>query len=691
MRSISPPLLRRGAVQTVHPDPLDARGIDAASAEVALTRAGGLLIRSGGGLFSAVRMLELPADALQITPTDGGFCLSGGPIRRLQIPATCTDSSVHRVLTALTKGTDPQAAWGPPEGRWTLLGAVHVVAQRLADDPRQPPVGRAVGRPRGLPLLWRDDEGALWVDDPTESLHVPAPQVLAIHPTDAAAGHSWIHRVVLPDRDGWIVGLRINAPESLPIEARGQAPAALAVLQLRGSLDGAPAELALASRDDDGLSLWDAQGLRRCTLAPEALRWTWAGRLLLSSARARLSAELERSRARWLLEGLPRDDALIEVCDGRTGVTRARVEARALAIDHLSGPIPLEHVTPDDVTLSTSDTGAQLRLADQLALHGKADTLATLREAILSQVGRQQLQRLSPEALLQRWRALQIERWLFLIYGPIFVTEEQLDQVSSASDPSEPDEAAQRRAVITETLIVAQQVRSVRLRLGAVPLVLPHALQLEEAGWLGPLLGPDAQPHTISPRAFQQHLREVLPQLSFAVAEVERAVARLEPVHFPELHGGASVWGNVGLGAALMMLAPITGTVTIARAVVGKMSDRVNKESGSRTLVDRFGPECRSGWSLLVEITSVAASQTQAFLARELSELPCLERAEPEALRSALIEQILELQGARFAPLTALQGRTVGEVSARMVPRLEVAPRQLVERLTGRGLGAVTE
>lgn len=699
MRAPPASLRRRGAVQMVHPIVLKGSGLDR-SAEVGITEQGGLVVRIPGGLFGTTRMLDVAREQLEVSADGDRFELSGGGIATLALQAV-PGSSLRAVLDAVAGGEDPTAAWGPGPG-WTLLGHVHPVRLELPDAPPKPCLGRAIGRSRSTPLLWRDEEGGLLVDDPDEPFRLAASVIRAV--TASADRKDWTFHALLPGGDGWCAGLRIKATEPLELEITHTEVPRAARAVLAGHISGAALEGCAVWVDAEAVVLVGADGAEVGRVPREGLRHNHVQRWLLWGPGASLVGDVPRAHASWLLPPAL-DPGVVEVCGGpAAGAAIAELTADELVV-HGSSELrkDLHGVDPDEVSCRDAGEGLHLEI-EELVLQGGREALSALREGVLARGGRTTLQDSEIADLYRTWHELRIDRWLWWIYGPVFLTDQMLNRAHDLPpEPGEEPERHLRRKIITETLLVAEQVRAVRLRVGAAPAALPYALVDEEADWLDALTGgrgaaalQDVRTELLD--GFRLHLRGATSILGFALADVERSVARLEPVHHPELRGGQpSVWGRVGLGAAMMLLSPISGTITIAHAVVGKVTDRVSKDQGSQVLVDRFGPQCRASWSLLVDVAAIAALETRAHLQRLLARLVARDRrlhdalpaAEQHRVREQLIASIQELRAMRAVPLEGLGGQAVGDVIGAMHRAIEVGPVELVERLTGRGAGAI--
>ncbi|MEQ1507256.1 MAG: hypothetical protein ABMB14_33815, partial [Myxococcota bacterium] len=425
--------------------------------------------------------------------------------------------------------------------------------------------------------------------------------------------------------------------------------------------------------------------------------FTWRDRLLLVGPDLQLVGALDEPVARWLLSGTTEDPDLVEVvAGGPLGAARLRVDDGRLLLDGTPSFAPsIADLDPAAVTVAPDGTASRLAIG-AVVVRGSPATIARLRELALADTGRDALARADLASLYATWHAGRTDRWSWWLFGAVFVTDlllEEARQVPALA--GEDTEHHARRRLVGESLIVAEQSRAVRLRLGAAPVALPYALIDEEVDWLGAIgggsLGEDLRDQLL--RTFRSELRSGYNHLQFALADVERAVAKLDGVHHPELSGGnAGVWGRVGLGAAMLLLSPVSGTMTIASAVVGRVTDHVTKDSTARLLVDRYAPQCRTSWDLLVDVAAIAAVETRAHLTQLWVELAERDRelagptaASEERVRAALIDRILADRAARAVPLDGPVGTTVGDVIDRIRARIATGPRELVERMTGRG------
>ncbi|MCB9687410.1 MAG: hypothetical protein H6738_03890 [Alphaproteobacteria bacterium] len=688
LRAIPGPIRARGGVQLVEPDRLRGRNLEP-GAEVALTADGRLLIRMAGGFLTQARLVEIARAELTVTRQESGFVLAGGLVTELVIGAA-PGSSMYAVLAWMAEGGDPSEAWGPGPG-FRQVGVVHAV--RLSLDPsdaRKPHRGQVLGRARSTTLLWTNDAGDVVLDDPHDPVRLSASEVLAVSRPEGGA----VLHLLRPESEGWVTGVRLHG--ELELVARGVPPGPILPASVAGTAARRGVSAALLVRYGEAVALLGADGEEQARI--EGFRWAVLDRLLVAGDGVALTGDVPADRAAWVLGGEP-DPTLLD--GGPDGPVRAEVEGEQLVVRGLrERRVLLSAIDPERVRVE-HDAGRMTLEVGGVWLRGAPGALAGLRERIVGGGGGAALEQASLAELYRTWHQLRTERWLWWIYGPVVLTDHQLERAGDLPrEPNEEEERWVRRRVITETLIVASQVRSVRLRMGAAPPALPYALIEEEAAWLDELTGGKGAGALLASRSelldgFRMHLRATLGHLGFALADVERAVARLEPVHHPELRGGTpSVWGRVGLGAAMMLLSPISGAITIGHAVVSRFTDDLAKDGGATVLVDRFGPECRTSWALLLDVSALAMVETHNHLSQLWRKLAARDRAllgegNEEQARPALIRRIQALRAERAVVLEGLDGETVGDVSRRMGNAMRAGPRQLVERLTARGAGGV--
>jgi len=139
-----------------------------------------------------------------------------------------------------------------------------------------------------------------------------------------------------------------------------------------------------------------------------------------------------------------------------------------------------------------------------------------------------------------------------------------------------------------------------------------------------------------------------------------------------------------------MLLNPISGTIQIASALAGKLTDSIGKDATSKALLERFGPQCKSSWDLLVDVSAVAALETRAWLRHLWADLAERDRAllgerDGEALRAALLERITELRVQRQRPVS-IEGQTIADIMAFVDRTMEEGPYPLIEYLVGDSL-----
>jgi hypothetical protein len=693
----SPFWLKRGALQVLHPEVLHGKGVDA-SCEVAITEAGDLLLHVPGGVFGSSRLERVERDALEVTWEDDRVRIRGRILSEMRVRAV-PGSSLAAVLRRIQAGEDPTCAWGPGAG-WTRVGHVHGLRLQLPSEPRQPPVAVAVGMSKSTPLLWRHEDGSVWLDDPSEPVLVGAHAIRAV--TSSPDGRVRTYHMLQVEGGAWQIGLRLIAAEAHPIDAaQSEAVPRCARASLRGTVAGVAIGAAVAWCEGRNLVLVDAAGKDQAAVSLDSMTHRCGRTWLIHGPRVSLSGALGPEDARWLVFDRPEDTGVLEIDPPVGPAGRAALLDGVLVVAGATEiRIDPESIDPGDITADVQGNDLALTVGS-VTIRGPVASVMPLREQVCARAGGHTLARATMEELYRTWQTLRVDRWLWRIYGPIFLTDGALATAEVLPpEPGEAPERHERRKLITESLIVSEQVRAVRLRIGAAPVALPYALLDEEADWLDALTDGHgaaalAPSRTILLDGFRAHLRSATGTLGFALADVERAVARLESVHYPELRGGqtASVLGRVGLGAAMMLLSPISGTITIAQAVVGKLTDSVTADQGAQALLDRFGPQCRSSWSLLVEVTALAALETRSHLAALLRTLAARDRRLYEALdpdgraqfRERIVEHVRLLRRGAATGVETAGVNTVGDTIGAMHDAMRRGPRDLIDRLTGRG------
>lgn len=689
--TVPPALRQKGVVAMLHPDRLRGKNGVEGSTEVGCTATGGLVLRISGGLLGTARIVEVAAGDLEVDDHEAdGLLIRGGIVVELVIRADPA-SAVHTVLTARRRGTP--ARWGPgPE--WREVGTGQVSAMTLdPQDPRKPPKLVPVGKPRASVSVWRTADGATRIDGQSRVVELAADRVRAV--SSGGPKGTYVLHALQPGPDGWVTGFRA-ALGDVEWLTTGTPPDAQAAGLIACTLGDADAEAAFAIRAGGVLHLFDADGDPVGRIPLTTAQFAWRDRLLIVGPEVRLVGSVDEPVGRWLVSGTSEDPDLVEVLSGApAGAARLLVANGQLRLD--GSPAfdrSIADLDPGDVGVSPDGTVSRLRIGD-LVVRGSPSTVAHLRELALANTGRDVLARADLDELFALWHAGRTDRWLWLLFGAVFVTDLLLDEARRVpAEPGEDTDHHQRRRIVAETLIVAEQARAVRLRLGAAPVALPYALVDEEVEWLAAIGGSlEDDDRTDLVDRLRSQLRTSFGHLGFALADVERAVTKLDSVHHPELSGGnAGVWGRVGLGAAMMLLNPVSGTMTIASAVVGRVTDYVTKDGTARQLVDRFGPQCRTSWDLLVDVTAIAAAETGSWLTGLWREHAERDRATGgESAKAALIARILADRAGRAVPLDGPSATTVGDVIDRIRARSVTGPRELIERMTGRGRITATD
>jgi hypothetical protein len=695
------PLRSRQVVLCLEPAALEAPGHDVGSTMIGLTVAGDVVLHIAGGLFSSGRTDVIPAASLTVTAAGDSVTIGGGALKSARFDLH-RQSTARRVLDAVASKTAPKLEL---DG-WTPIGTVEAVELTVdSADPRQPAKTRAIGRPRSTPWLWRGPQGALMVDDPHEVVVISPSELKGIEKADTDPNAVVVHCVRALGARGLLAGVRIRAVKP-PLEPTVAGPIAIAQAAVRGHLEGQPIAGRVLVRTERDLEVYEAGGKLVGAIAVREARWRADGdTLLVRGPGEQFAVSIAEELGRWLMRGVTEHAVpLFEVLAGPVpaGAAEVRVEGSGLIVTTASeATLDLGAIDEPSVRAETVDGHTVLRIGDALTLRGTARAVAELRTRIAPALGRRGLDDADIPALYRRYHELRTERWLWLVFGPVFVTAKRLDAAGRLPrEDGEDDEHLARRRVVAETLIVAEQVRAIRLRFGAASAALPYALLEEEAAWVA-AVDRDAGPSAIArvrPRivtGFRGQVRNATQQLAFAQMDIERAVSRLEPVHYPELRGqppalfGASTLGKIGLGAAVMLLNPISGGVQIMSALAGTMTDRLAKDGTARVLLDRFGPFCKTSWDLLVDVTAIAAAETRAWLRALWTDLALRDKeladARPDGqdrVRAALLDRITALQRERQRAVE-IEGLTIADIMNDVEQAMLEGPGQL-----SKGLGA---
>jgi hypothetical protein len=659
----------------LQPDRLRGRGgIDAAT-EVGCTVSGGLVLRTSGGLLASSRLVEIDAKELTVELQADGLVVSGGPIAELVV-RTDVASSVHRVLTARARG-EP-ASFAPRDRAWVELGTGQVTALTLdPTDPRKAPRTTLVGRPRSTMTVWRCPDGWLRLDS-AHYVHDLAPERVFAVTALQGKGTFQVHTFEPPltEADGWLIGYRLALGdaqlEPVGTPAEGHAPA-----RFLGTVAGQAIDAVLAVRAAGVLHLVDATGRTAASVPLPSTEYAYTDRLLLVGAQFELVGVLPETVARWLVRGAVEDESLVELILPSGGQRPVRVVVADGAL-RLDGAAVMEVANIEPSTVSATQDGSVWKLAvGELTVRGSHRTVARLREQVLASSGRVALARTEWAELYATWHELRTERWLWLVYGVIFLADHLLEHLEQG-----PDDEAELRRHVGCVLVVGEHARMVRLRLGAAPVALPYALLDEESDWIDLITDGRGEAPLASVRSrvldtFRAHLHGTLSHLSFALEDVERLVARLDA---QTRDGRPEGWGRAVLSPLPSVLPP---------GAVDEVTDQVSQDA-SRVLIERLAPQCRASWELLVDVAAVAAVETRSYLLPLWTVLAERDRAlgrsfgEPERarLRAALVERILALRAARSVPLDGAGGWTRGDLLDRMQRRMATGPRALVDRLT---------
>lgn len=699
---VPPALSQKGALLLLEPQTLRADGHDAATALVGLTAAGDLVVHTAGGIFSSARTDVIPRSSLVVTLSADEVGVSGGNVRSLAIRAHA-ESLARAKFTAISAGQEPGADLPPAWTTGVLTEAFELTLD--PNDPRAAPRARALGGARATAIALTGPD-ALRIDATSEVVDLPLSSLRAVEAVPGDPNGVVVHAPRLL-ADGRVrVGFKLRSLPTPPLAVSKKAPLGLVLAQAQGHLEGRPTVGRLLLRLDDALELLDERGLTVGSIAtPTEARWRAEDDVLLvRGVGESMVANVRADHAAWLMRGVPENAAplfLIERGPAPAGAGEVRVDGGKLVITTSSeGTLDLATLDPSELRATPTSSSAVRIEVGGTALTGPPKTTGPLREAIAGVIGRAVLAESDIADLYRRWHTLRTERWLWLVYGPIFVTAHQLEQAGRLPrEPGEDDETLARRRLVAETFIVADQARALRVRLGTSAVALPYALLEEEARFLKAFAPTqvDAALARVRPgliAGLRGQIRQAQSNLSVAQVDLERAVGRLEPVHFPELRGqppgmfNASMLGRVGLGAAVMLLNPISGTIQIASALAGTVTDRLSKDGTSRVLVDRFGPMCRSSWDLLVDVAAVSAAEARVWFDGVWADLAHRDRALHEALpeaergrlKEAVTADIGRLQAWRHKPVP-IEGLTIADIVASMMAAIDEGPKPLLAQL----------
>jgi len=685
-------LAQRGALAIAKPSHLEAPGLQLASTMAAVDGEGRLLLFQASDASSNSKVAELPLDKASLSVEGGVVEVRGGSIRRLRFELD-QDSTFFRLLTGAA----------PLEG-WHTLGLVDAVVLTLnPNDPRQPPRGRRLGQGRLTTLMLGHRDGSLRLDNPHEVLEIPAQEARGVEAV-ARDPLAAVIRLVRPGAEPAepLVGVRLRPVPPGVLEDRTEVPARLVAATVTGRVGARAVRGAFLVRSSDGLEVLDHEGVTLGHMELAELGWSaYRSALLFRGGSLTASADLPEELARWLLADLPESPAPLLDCvigGERLGAGEVWVLGDSLCV-HTVTPrvLDLSRLVANDLALESGPLGYRLRVGSDLVLEGPRSTLTEIRRAVAGPLGRARLESQSLAHIYGLYHRLRTERWLGLALGPIVLTERLLQEASALPPEQDEDpERLERRRIVAETLIVAEQLRSVRLHLGTATVALPFGLLDEEGAWLDDLVG-EAEGAIWLDKArrrvlgvLRTQVRQVSMDVAFALADAERAVSRMEPVHHPPDEANVtSMLGRTGLDAATMLISPVSATLTIASTEAGKVTDRVSEDVRSRELVDRWGPLCRSSWRLLVDVTAASAVETHGALSRLWADLAARDQAlidagtaKPKRLLEVLLDRIQALRQQRLEPI-AIDGETEADLAAFLAERMDQGPRELVRSLGG--------
>jgi hypothetical protein len=571
----------------------------------------------------------------------------------------------------------------------------------LLDPDNGPLEDRALCDRRGTPLLYQHEDGSIRVDTPHAVVDVSASELFGVSDEGTDVRVSFLRAGDSPRRP--IVGLRLTPQTRGAIAPRGAPIRTFVSGAIEGTGPSGDFRASTVYRDTRGIVVLDGDARELAVL--EAPRWTIDGdRLLLKSAGHELTLRAGETALRSLVAGLGHDEAKlveIETAPVAAGAGLVSLEGDRLVIETSArAELALGRMDPTRLRSTVDEDRVRLHIGDELVIASHAERIEELRRTIAARMGGDLLAELPLEPLLRRYHQLRTDRWLWLLFGPIFLTDRMLDTAENLPrEPGEEEDHWHTRRLVAQVFTVAEQIRAVRLRLGAASAVLPYAMLDEEAVWLEKVAGPERakiEVQALRPKmigGLRGQVRQATLSMTFALIDVERAATRLEPVTHPQDQSGTHVWGRVGLGAAMLLLSPISGAITLAGAATSKLTDHIAKNAQEKYLVERFGPECRGTWELLVNITGLAAVEMQSYLhlvwadvGRRDREMITAGVCDEERYRAIVLERVRELSTLQQTALP-VQGLAIADLCAAMKERMIAGPTALVRGLSDTEVG----
>ena len=604
-----------------------------------------------------------------------GLVISGGPIAELAV-RTDPASSVHRLLTARSRGEPP--SFLPKDQPWSELGTGQVTALTLDPaDPRRPLKSALVGRPRSSLTVWRSPSGALRLDSAHQVRDIAAERLFSISAVQGKGTYQ-ISTFEPPaaEGEGWLVGYRLALGDA-QLTPVGQPPEAHAPGRYVGRIAGQSVHARLAVRAAGVLYLIDADGRIAASLPLTSARLAFTERLLLAGPQVEITGEISEVIARWLLRGASEGRDVVELVSDGARPVHAAVSEGALWVDGI------RLASLDEIDLSmvrTLQEGGLARLTiGEVSVCAPSGTIAHIREQLLASSGRSSLAKASWSDLYASWREIRTERWLWLVYGPLFSLERKLEEFALLDLPARD---------LASVLLVGEHGRALQSRLTALPASLPYLLIEEESEWM--------EVFSASPRdgrgeaalaalrsrindGFRAHLQQIVALFAPGLDELSCILERLESFTREEMPWG---WGAASLSANLDLE---------GRSGEAVLKLRLERDPRAVAFLSHIGARSRAACELLIDIAAVVARETQEHL--ELLWAASVERdrvfgkplSEPEReqLRMAIVDRILAARALRAAPFEG-GDRPRGERYDRMKLLLAGRPRALAAKLSGR-------
>ncbi len=350
-------------------------------------------------------------------------------------------------------------------------------------------------------------------------------------------------------------------------------------------------------------------------------------------------------------------------------------------------PLPF---TLDFVSLTREESGCYSASLEnggvslRLARTDDADfRKATIHNEIVGQLSEEENQGMA--FMYNALNDLRVRRFMRLLYSDVvqLYREMELDpspaSVLGKCDSGGKLDDATKEALIAKLLILAVAIPQLKRNLEQLGTFYPHQINQWDIRWLGDAFGNEvackwsAQQKQRQTQKLRSFVRGAQSSLGRSLSEIERSLARLEPVYSETIRGAKKtsdmkqmLASGSGLAMGGIMLLTGGGFVMAGVGALNFANSTFSKISSDKqlmALLTDHGPEVLRWWRVFAEAFHVQVHESKIYLEEHFSELSkrdagifkqLLNESKTgftEHFKSQLKQQILFESEQRFAPL----------------------------------------